>query len=154
MYLVGHAAVGVAFVTAAHIKNPVAAFGVGWLSHYVADFFPHGDEAAGEWAKKGKSEVRRILALVAVDATLLLAIFAVYLSRQGWSWPVAAAIAGSALPDVMWGLDKVFKRTLVRPLERLHNANHNFFDVRMPLWLGVALQAAVAGSLWAWLTLR
>jgi hypothetical protein len=150
MYLVGHAAVGMTL--AAGTGNPALAFGIGWLSHYLADFFPHGDEAVGEWVRKG-NEVRRLLVVLAPDAALFLAAFAWFSSQRGFSFTAAAAAVGSFVPDVLWGLEKVFKRKLFGRHDAFHGKNHNFFHARIPLAAGIALQAAVAGPLWAWLTL-
>ncbi len=151
MYLVGHAAVGVAF--AAGTQDPVLAFCIGWASHYVADFVPHGDEAVGEWVKRGR-EVRRLFALVAVDGAVLLAAYAWFVAHRGFAPAPLAAAVGATIPDVMWGLEKLFRRKLFGAHEKLHGLNHNFFQVRMPLWLGLFGQAIVTASLWAWLTLR
>ncbi len=151
MYLVGHAAVGMTL--AAGVSNPVAAFGIGWLSHYLADFFPHGDEEVGEWTKKG-NEVRRLMAIVAVDGAVALAAFSFMTARNGFSLPLAAAALGSFVPDVMWGLEKLAKRKLFGPHEKIHYANHNFFEIPLPAWAGVPLQLAVAAFLWWQLTVR
>jgi hypothetical protein len=153
MYLVGHTAIGMSAVALTGVTNPAAAFAVGWASHYLADFLPHGDEEAGDWTKKG-NEVKRLAAIVAVDGALLLALFGVFTAHRGFSLPMAMGALGSTVPDVLWGLEKLFKRKLFGFHEKYHYANHNFFDVRMPLWLGVLLQAIMTASLWAWLTLR
>lgn len=146
MYLTAHAAAGAA---AAGIltANPAAAFGLGWLSHYLVDFIPHGDEAAGEWTKKG-DEVRRYLLLSGVDGTIVAALFLVQAAGHGFSWVTAAAIVGSTVPDVLWGLEKVFKRRLFGPLQGFHSAVHNRLRIMLPTWLGLLVQAAVAGWFW------
>ena len=149
MYLFGHAAVGMTI--AAGTGNPALAFGIGWLSHYLADFFPHGDEALGAWVKRG-NEVKRLLVVLVPDATLVLTAFAWYTAHRGFSLAAAAAAAGSAVPDVLWGLEKVFKRKIFGPHEAFHGRNHNFFHMRMPFALGLAVQGAIAGALWGWLT--
>ncbi|HTM68672.1 MAG TPA: hypothetical protein VL426_05210 [Candidatus Binatia bacterium] len=151
MYLVGHAAIGMAL--ASGTDDPVLAFGIGWLSHYLADFVPHGDEPAGEWAKRG-NEVKRLMVLLLVDGALFFAAFAWFTSRRGFHLAAATAALGSFVPDVLWGLGKVLKRPVFGPLEKFHNFNHNFFHVKLPLWFGLIGQAALAGSLWTWLTLR
>ncbi len=151
MFLVGHAAIGMTL--AAGTDNPVLAFVIGWASHYVADFIPHGDEEAGEWVKRGH-EIKRLLVLVGIDGVLLAAAYGWFVMHRGFSPAPLAAAIGATVPDVMWGIEKVFKRKLFGAHERLHGLNHNFFDVRMPLGVGLALQAAVTCSLWAWLTLR
>ncbi len=145
MYLIGHAAVGM--ILASGTENPAAAFGIGWLSHYLADFVPHGDEAVGAWAKRG-NEVKRLFALFVADGALFLAAFTWLSAARGFSLPLAAAAVGSFVPDVLWGLEKLAGRRLFGIHERFHNRNHNFFRVHVPLWLGLVLQAAATGGLW------
>lgn len=153
MFLIGHAAVGVAIVAATNITNPVAAFGVGWLSHYLADFLPHGDEPMGEWAKKGNTIARFALMLL-VDGSLFLAVFGWLTWRQGFSLPLTAAAAGSFIPDVMWGLEMVAKRKLWGPFTKFHSRNHNFFHPHLPAWVGLAWQGSATVLLWSWLFVR
>lgn len=149
MYLTAHAAVGIAMASTAAMTHPVGAFCVGWLSHYVADAVPHGDEPVGSWAKRGH-RVRRIAAVFAVDAAVLGIVAVLYLFRAGFSWWAFAALVGSAVPDVMWGIEMVAGRTLFGFHGRLHTANHNLPDIRLPLWAGLVLQGIVAGGLWWW----
>jgi hypothetical protein len=151
MYLVGHAAIGMTL--AASTGNPALAFGIGWISHYLADFFPHGDESAGEWAKRG-NEVKRLFLLLVIDGSLFLVAFGWFTLHKGFQPAAAAAALGSFMPDILWGLEKVLKKRLFGPLEKFHGMNHNFFHVRLPFWLGLVLQAALAAGLWSWLTLR
>ena len=147
MYLVGHAAVGMAITSALGITNPVAAFGVGWASHYLADFFPHGDEAVGEWTKRG-NEVHRLLAVVAFDGALFLSVFTIFTAHRGFSFAMAAAALGSFVPDVLWGLEKLFKKKLFGFHERFHLVNHNFFHIRLPFFVGILFQTAITFALW------
>jgi len=146
MYLVVHSAIGAA-LTAGLTTDPVAAFGIGWLSHYFADLIPHGDEQAGEWARR-KNEIRRYLLLAGIDGLLVLILVLVQAVGRGFSPALLAAVCGSVLPDVMWGLEKLFRKNLFGPLQRFHFAIHNYFRVRLPLWFGLLFQAALAGGLW------
>lgn len=147
MYLIGHGAIGAAIITATGIANPAAAFGVGWLSHYLADAFPHGDEPVGEWAKAG-NEVRRIAAIAGIDALILgLVLIGLFFAR-GFSWPIFFAVLGSAVPDVMWGLEKALRRRLFGPHERIHKRNHNFFGIRLSFATGLAAQAVTTFVAW------
>lgn len=160
MQLVGHASVGIVLARAVGATNPVAAFFVGWFSHYVADFFPHGDEDVGAWTKKG-NQVARFAGIVTIDGIVSLVAFVAYAMANGANWqdlhswqpllPSAFAAMGSFVPDVMWGTEMVFKRKLFGWFERLHSANHNFFHIHLPFRYGMPLQLAVAAVLWIWL---
>lgn len=150
MYLTGHAAVGAVIATAI-TTNPIAAFGIGWLSHYLVDFIPHGDEPLGEWVKRG-NEITRLFIAFVPDAVLMLALLGVFTAVHGVNVVVLAAAIGSTVPDVMWGLEKLFKRRLFGPHERFHTENHNHFDIRIPFTAGLLAQGVVAGTLW-WMLL-
>ncbi len=142
MYLVGHAAVAMSITRALGITDPAAAFGIGWVSHYLADFFPHGDEPVGEWTKKG-NEVRRLMMVVVCDGALFLAAFTFFTARHGFSYVMATAALGSFVPDVLWGLEKIFKKKLFGFHERFHFANHNFFHIQLPLFVGILAQTVI-----------
>lgn len=153
MFLIGHAAVGATFVQLAGVENPVAAFGIGWLSHYLADFIPHGDEPVGKWTE-GPGGTRKLFFLVAVDGCLLsLALAVVFLSRQDFSWVTLAAAAGACVPDGLWGLERLVGRKLFGPHGAFHFKNHNFFHIHLPLAVGLVLQALVTFFLWYRLTM-
>lgn len=151
MFLTGHAAVGVLLAKATGTNNPVVAFGLGWASHYLADFFPHGDEEIGAWTKRGGHEIRRLLFVVGIDSIILLCAFTAYTLAKGFSLIMAAAIVGSAVPDVIWGLDKLRKKPMAPILEKFHDRNHNYIDIRMTAKAGLLLQSVVTTALWAYL---
>jgi hypothetical protein len=143
MFLTGHAAVAAALVAAAHVENPELAFGLGWVSHYAMDLLPHGDEGLGVWSKRG-SEVARLLAVFLADFAICVMIILALIFRRGFSWPIVAAVIGSMVPDIMWGLEKLFKRKLFWFFGKFHEANHNFFKIKIPFWLGLGLQLALS----------
>ncbi len=152
MFLIAHAAAGAAL--ASSVDSPPAAFIIGWLSHYLVDLIPHGDEAVGEWTKKG-NEVRRFGLVAGIDGLLLAGVLVwLFLGRGGVEWNVLAAAVGATVPDVMWGIEKVAGRTLFGAHRRFHHRIHNYFHVRMPTWLGLSFQAAFAALLWYWLFVR
>lgn len=146
MFLTPHAAVGAAIATSL-TGNPIISFGIGWLSHYLADSVPHGDERLGVWASKG-DEVKRLLGITAIDAVIWIAVLSYVFLSAGFSSVILAAAVGSAVPDVMWGLEKVMKRELFGPLRRFHGWNHNFFRVNLPLWTGFIGQGIVTAVMW------
>lgn len=146
MFLTPHAAVGAAIAMAV-TGDPVAAFGVGWLSHYLADSVPHGDERLATWVSQG-NEVKRLLAITTIDAVIWIVILTYVFLSVGFSWVILSAVVGSAVPDVMWGLEKVMKRELFGPLRKFHGWNHNFFKVDLPLWTGLVGQGIVTVVMW------
>ena len=152
MYITIHAAIGAA-AAAAVTKDPVAAFGLGWFLHYVADLVPHGDEAAGEWCRRGRSEVRRYALLAGIDGLALAGLLGVDYWRHGLNLVVLAAAAGSVLPDAMWGLETVVGKKLFGPFQRFHSYVHNHFRIRLPWPAGLLLQGGLAAILW-WCLIR
>lgn len=148
MFLVGHTAAGA--VIASITSELALAFGLGWLSHYVIDAIPHGDECISEWACRG-SYVRRFLAVACLDSALTAAILAMYVIYSGFSAPLLFAVAGSVLPDAMWGIEQVAHRRLFGPLGALHNKVHNCFRVRLTAAQGLSLQGTVVMLAWLYL---
>lgn len=147
MFLVGHTIVAATIVQAAGINNPVAAFGIGWLSHYLVDFFPHGDEPVGLWAKQG-NELKRIAVIFGIDAAILLGLFIAYIVLDGFSLSLFLAGLGAVVPDVMWGLEMLFKKKLFGPHDKIHSRNHNFLHIHLPYHLALVGQLVVSAVLW------
>jgi len=148
MFLTVHSAVGVTAVTALGIHNPAAAFALGLVLHYLGDAVPHGDEPIGEWVKDGRSPVLRAMPFFVGDFLLMSVLFALVSSAGGLQWHLVAAIAGSILPDVLFGVEIVFKRRLFGFLSELHDLAHTAFGIRLPLHFGLPLQAVLAFILW------
>lgn len=153
MFLTVHSAIGVTAVTAAGITNPAAAFAIGWALHYVGDAVPHGDERIGDWVLNGKRPVRRAIPFFAGDFAVMSAIFAAYSVSAGWQWHLVAAVAGSILPDVLFGMEMVFRRNLFGPLSGLHEKAHKLTGILLPLKLGMPFQLTLAAMLWFGLTI-
>ncbi|MEA3249890.1 MAG: hypothetical protein U9Q03_06100 [Patescibacteria group bacterium] len=148
MFLTVHSAIGVTAVTAIGITNPAAAFALGWALHYVGDAIPHGDERIGDWVLESDRSVRRAIPFFAGDFAVMSAAFLMYSMSVGFHWHFAAVVAGSILPDVMFGMEMVFKRNVFGFLTPLHKKAHRLTGVRLPLWLGLSGQAIIALLLW------
>lgn len=106
----GHTAVGVIVGVTAEkyfgqgnlITGLITTGGIGILSHYIADFIPHGHFAMSKGFKKG------ILKIIIFDLFLSIALFlgTIYL-KEGLSSTflyVLFGIGGAQLPDVLGGL--------------------------------------------------
>lgn len=163
MFLTTHAAAGIAISTLS--ANPLAVFGFSFLSHFILDFIPHGDENLyhdDEW--KTRRRYRRVLLINALDLGALtgLVIWAVTQANAPGGQLLTIGILGSILPDflsyffpiihqrfswlfLMRWLYAVTKPTglryLVRGQNRLHRLLHDDLIRRdVPLPVGIALQ--------------
>lgn len=148
MFLTVHSAIGITAVTVTGITNPAAAFALGWALHYAGDAVPHGDERIGDWVLNSDRKVLRAVPFFAGDFAVMSAAFYLYSSAVGFQWHLAAVVAGSILPDVIFGVEMVLRRKLFSPLADLHDRAHRLTGVRLPLWLGLTGQALMALLLW------
>jgi hypothetical protein len=155
MFLAVHAALGALAGNA--VGSPVAAFSLGFISHFFADMVPHGDEHMYEGYKNGNKKMRALL-YVGADAVATVILIAVFFVSDSYFSPMAAAmgILGGLLPDLMVGVVEILKpkkRTwLSRKLAWFHGfhmANHHFIikHVRkerdIPFRYGLMLQGVV-----------
>ncbi|OIO52663.1 hypothetical protein COY93_00795 [Candidatus Uhrbacteria bacterium CG_4_10_14_0_8_um_filter_58_22] len=150
MFITAHAAVSVTVASALGIDQPAAAFALGWVLHYFGDALPHGDESLGEWAKRGRIPAFRMGLMFAVDLVGLAAAL-LWCRSQGVLTPaVWAAVVGSAVPDLLVGLELVLRKPVTGPLAWLHEAAHHSINFVYSPWIGVPLQILLAVTLW-WL---
>ncbi|OGL74569.1 hypothetical protein A3C96_01765 [Candidatus Uhrbacteria bacterium RIFCSPHIGHO2_02_FULL_60_10] len=147
MFLLTHAAIGATAIAAAGIASPVGAFGLGWLTHYLADAVPHGDEAVGVWAR-GPGGVRKLAAAAFADCGLIAMTLAIGYVFDRLSWPLAAAAVGATVPDFMLGFERIAGRRLFGPLGPFHERLHNFLKIDFPLPVGLVAQGLLAVLLW------
>lgn len=113
MLIIGHTALGI--VTGLLIDNPVAAFGVGLVSHHVADATPHFDPGSfythEPWRPMTIQDyVRRDLVFVGLDLFLTLVLLVVLYPRLPSDRipSLFAGVVGANLPDFVhnvpfWG---------------------------------------------------
>jgi len=155
MFLAVHAAVGA--IAGNAVNNPIAAFSLGFLSHFFTDMVPHGDEVMYTGYKSG-NHVRRALFYVGFDAVVTVIFVAMIFLRQDFfsTANVAWGIIGGLLPDLIVGMAEAVRvknrRWWQRQLDNFrafHMRNHHFFighfrkgQRDIPLRYGLALQAA------------
>lgn len=149
MFLTVHSAVGLTAVTALGITDPAAAFALGWALHYVGDAIPHGDERIGDWVLESAKPVRRALPFFVGDFAFMSAACAAFYASAGLQWHLLAAVAGSILPDVLFGTEMVFQRKLFGPISDLHLKAHYLTGILLPLKFGMPFQLLLAVTLWS-----
>jgi hypothetical protein len=160
MFLAVHASVGA--IAGNAVSNPIAAFVLGFVSHFFTDMIPHGDENMYEGYKNGQKVTRAIL-YVAADAIATTVLIVIFFLRQDFFHPVnvALGIAGGLLPDLMVGAVEVItfrrKRWLARNMERFHRFHmrtHHYVigkfrrhERDIPLKYGLIMQGLVLAGL-------
>lgn len=121
MFITTHATIG-ALVGAA-VPSRALAFALGFLSHFLVDMIPHGDEGMLDGYKSG-SKVRRAIAYVMIDS--IVAVYVTMLLISNASAEMATfvkwGIIGSILPDLLVG---VYEITKVKPFFRKFTAWHH-----------------------------
>jgi len=150
MFITTHAAIG-ALVGAA-VPNRYLAFILGFLSHFLADRIPHGDEHMLDGYKSGE-KVRRAIAYVTIDS--IIAVYATMLILSNAPAAIHASVKwgliGSVLPDLLVG---IYELTKIKPFFRryvaFHHRNHHQWIAKyrhgkdIPFKWGVAYQIVVA----------
>jgi xanthine/uracil permease len=159
MFLAVHASVGALAGNA--VNGPVAAFAMGFISHFFADMVPHGDEHMYEGYKNG-NKVGRAVLYVTHDAVATIILIAVFFLRQDFFSPlnVTLGIVGGLLPDLLVGLFEI-----ARPKRRnwfnrklswfhgFHMKNHHFIikhvrkEKDIPFRYGLLMQGVVLSVL-------
>lgn len=156
MLLTLHAATGALLGELA--PNPLAGFGLGFVSHFLLDMFPHGDRKI---ANMTKATGRRgpYFWLAGVDGLAGLAIFTPAFLLGKFDHPIAAycGLLGGLLPDLIVAIPeyalyiKKEYRVRLRWFYHFHVYVHDRI-IRvldgMPLKVGIAFQLVLLGVLW------
>ncbi|MBU1130845.1 hypothetical protein KJ840_01815 [Patescibacteria group bacterium] len=125
MFLTVHAASGI-FI-GSQVSAPWLAFILGFVSHWLLDFIPHGDEKVIDRSKFSESRLKKMLFYVAAADTLgIIILFYFLISTEtivltsGILWGMLGAVA----PDYLWGLHKITRIRVLKPLHKIHNWFH------------------------------
>ncbi len=115
MLLTVHATAGA--LIGQQLNNPILAFVVAFVSHFILDIIPHGDQDwIDEYKGDQKTKVKKIISIVAIDVVILLALLVsrfYYTDSFVPSLSIASGILGGILPDFLVGChelsDRLFK---------------------------------------------
>ncbi|MFW0862121.1 MAG: hypothetical protein ACKKL6_00870 [Candidatus Komeilibacteria bacterium] len=142
MYLTTHSAVGIAIAT--KTINPFFAFILAFIAHYILDMIPHGDEEIFEKDISAAKRYKKIISIVIFDL-IITGIYAFMIMTKTNINPVIifAAILGSILPDILWGIYDVRKIKILKPFVKFHNFFHNPAKKNIPFKMGIAMQIAL-----------
>src|SRR4030042_5795292 len=118
MFLTVHGAIGI--IIGQRIPNPLLAFIVGFISHYIFDIIPHGDSRAPD---KWKNPIHIAFAALIDLIVLIIFILCLGVNTIILNWNTALALLGSLIPDFLQGFYFLTnKKKLIR-----HQNIHNFF---------------------------
>lgn len=148
MLLTVHATAGA--LIGQQINNPVLAFVLAFISHFILDIIPHGDQ---DWIEeyKGdqKSKVKKIISIVVIDIVILLVLLVskyYYSESFAPSLSIGAGILGGILPDFLVGCHELSDR-LFKKFYKFHFWIHDLIKVKPSTLQGVVFQAIITGIL-------
>ena len=149
MFLIVHASVGA--VLGEQFSSPSISFIVGFLSHFLIDIIPHGDEELGRLFIKGKRH--GLLAVIAVIDTIaalcLVSLFWLYGFLPNATGAFAGAV-GAMIPDILSGFTIVSKGKFLPDFDQLHGWNHTLLGLEVPIPVGVTLQFVTFLVVWTY----
>lgn len=125
MFITTHAALG-ALIGEQFPHAPLVAFGLSFVSHFLADFIPHGDTKLYK-NFLAKDKHYRSVAYVVVDALVAIAFLNYILDSTLLVSKTAmiAGIWGGVAPDAIVGLYEVFRVPGLKWFHELHFWFHN-----------------------------
>ncbi|MEK7580614.1 MAG: hypothetical protein AAB465_03350 [Patescibacteria group bacterium] len=134
MFITVHSASGAYIGRLVH--DPVLAFLIGIISHFVLDFIPHDDSKLTK-----PNELRLKLFFIGlIDG--LIAVLCLFMLRSRidlFSLSIMAGVAGTIIPDIPWLIYKLFS---VKCLEGYYNFHKIFHrkKINIKYWQGVTIQ--------------
>ncbi len=154
MFITVHAAAGI--IIGKQIDNPIIAFVVAIISHFILDIIPHGDQKLGKkffGLRFGGNELTdaekslKAIALYGLIDAFSLIFLILYLFRNFPildSDSVTWGIIGSILPDMLVGLYVIGKFKPLKWFYEFHTWNHHLLLNKMksdiPLKVGMLFQ--------------
>lgn len=142
MFLLVHATVGALAgnTVGQPILGPAApaiGFAGGFVSHFVIDMIPHGDEAIGRIFADHR-HAKWLAALAIFDGMSALCVIAI-LAITGQYTNALAAVAGAIggmLPDIMVGVSELRHKKLWPKFLKFHDTNHARLNYEVRPWVG------------------
>jgi hypothetical protein len=128
MFLTVHSAAGIAI--AQYTGNPLLAFSLGFISHFILDMIPHGDQELADNNQDAfaiSAKTKKLLFFMGVTDGLIAVGLTVTLIALGLvANPLVAicAVAGAMAPDAINALSIFFDPKWLRPYRAVHHKLH------------------------------
>lgn len=155
MFLTVHAVV--ATVIGENTSNAFLAFVFGFVSHFILDAIPHGDQDFGKKVfglrlpEIKKDERFKLMAIYGGMDAFTLAVFLIFLFENfafAQNAAVVWCIIGAILPDFLIFIYKLTETRFLTWFHKIHQFTHLVVSQRMkydiPLKVGVVFQICVA----------
>lgn len=145
MLLSVHATVGA--IIGENVNTPLLAFVLAFISHFILDIIPHGDEALIKaYRNDFKNKGMKYLIIFDIISTAILIPLLFISQKISLSPPVIWGICGGILPDIMVAIHEVSHKQFTRT-HKVHFWAHNRISTKMawtmPLKLGLLAQIAI-----------
>jgi len=153
MFLTVHSTVAIAITQS--ITNPIGAFFVGLLSHYILDFIPHGDEKFKNFkvSQMGKAAI--------IDHFgVLIILISLFLLKPNFifSFNIICALVGAMLPDWLVAIYELSAKSenciikkihhFITPLQSFHIYIHRLIKYNISFSSGIILQIIFLITFW------
>lgn len=147
MLLTVHATAGA--LIGQQINNPYLAFVLAFISHFILDMIPHGDQDwIEEYKGNQKAKVKKIISIVTLDILALLALLIskYYFNSFVPTLNVVAGIIGGVLPDLLVGIHELSNK-LFKKFYHFHFVIHDMIKYQPSTASGLFFQIIILGAL-------
>ncbi len=140
MLLASHTSMAIFIST--KVANPVVGFALGFVSHFILDFIPHGDDGIGQHITNESARFRYFMKTAALDAFISLCLIFIFLESKANvnSSVLSATVTGAWIPDVAWASARTFKIKWLNWFCRFHTKIHDTLGIKIPFKAGAIIQ--------------
>jgi hypothetical protein len=150
MFIAGHAAAG-ALIGQQVGTNPILIFLLAFVSHFLMDIVPHGDgHHVHDYFIGGKKHLKKLYNVLLVDSIATIILFALMmayfqLNRMAVAW----GVIGGVLPDLLVGINEIWKESKIKWFSKLHFRFHNALidKIKVKPWPGAIGQFIIIALL-------
>lgn len=139
MFLTVHTAVGA--LIGQQVGSPILAFVLGFISHWLVDVVPHGDENFFADNLEKKVLRKRLLTLASFDFLGIAIMFLFFSSTTDFTTPMLFGFLGATGPDLLWGITEIAPfKTPWGLLDKWHSFFHKLTGVIVSIKTGLLIQ--------------
>lgn len=134
-------------------------FPLAFISHYIVDIIPHGDEHLIPTTFTRKQTIIRMITIALIDAVGIAVIIALFIKYQTNIETISlsritGAVALACLPDGLQFIEYITKGRIriIHLHQTIHTTIHNILQKHIPFKYGIVVQGIFIGILlWLWL---